>query len=802
MTALSPSYEELQRRISELEVENSRLQQNVSFTEILHKSGVSQILESIDDVIWYRTDDKVLFANAAFERIWGIPVTELYANPQVFVNSIHPDDKPRILEALSSEEFRRTGKFDETYRIVRPDGHIRYISAKAFPIATDEPIGSLRVGLARNISDHWLVSETNKAMAEMLDIAPSSITVHDTNGKFYYVNKKTFEIHGYSKEEFMSLNLKDIDIPESVELLLARFDQIAKNGHATFEVGHFKSDSSIIYLEVYAKTVVWKGRNCILSIATDITRRRRYQSELQQKNLELQNEKELALQREQFVESITSQSPDIIYVHDLRICKNTYINKNLREQLGYPVGSVPEDSTELINELIHPDDLKLFYYSDLIENWPIEYVHHFEFRLKDAAGSWRWFSGREKEFVRENGRVVSLVGIVSDVTIQKRVQEELIAAKEKAEENDRYKTVFLQNMSHEIRTPMNAIVGFSNLLTRKGLPESKISKYSEIIRTNSYELLNVVYDILTISTLLTKSEKVAESRVDVSAFLSDIHRKFKPEAHRKQLDFILDFVDDKQFVFVFDKEKVGFILDKLLSNALKFTDFGFVRLGFLWKESYLEFYVEDSGIGISEAQKGHVFEFFNKGSLSTDPKYRGVGLGLSIALGYVNLLHGKIWFESELGRGSVFRFQIPVCCNESSNNENICENNSNKRSFIINQDLKVVVIADDEVINFHLIEEMLADTKYKLVHTRNGKETVDYCISNPPALVLMDVKMPVMDGTEAARIIKESLPELPIIGQTAYSLSNECKLYGKFFDDYLIKPFGQNTLKEKIAKYI
>lgn len=803
MTATNPSYDELRQRVNELEMENQRLHSHMTFVDCFYNSGVPKILDNIDDVIWYRTDDKVLFANTAFERVWGISVDELYADPQIFVNSIHPDDKSRILKVLHSDEFRLTGKFDETYRIVRPDGSIRYISAKSFPVATDEKNSSVRVGLARNISDHWLVSETNKAMAEMLDIAPSSITVHDSSGKFYYANNKTFEIHGYSKEEFMSLNLKDIDIPESTVLLKARVEQIVKEGHATFEVGHVKRDGSVVYLEVYAKTVVWKGRDCILSIATDITNRKRYQSQLQHKNLELQKEKEHALQREQFVESITSQSPDIIYVHDLRTCKNTYINKNLRELLGFSIGSAPEDSTELITQLIHPDDNKIFYYSDLIENWPTEYVHHFEYRLKDATGAWRWFSGREKEFMRENGKVVSLVGIVSDVTINKIVQEELIAAKEKAEENDRFKTEFLQNMSHEIRTPMNAIVGFSNLLTKRGLPEVKIAKYADIIRENSYELLHVVYDILTISSLITKAENLTEREVDVDSFIAHLRHKYAPDADKKQLELIAVSKIDSARILCFDAEKVENIFDKLVSNAIKFTHYGTVRFGYDLKPECIEFYVEDTGIGIEQDQKEHVFSYFNKGSVSSNPAYRGIGLGLSIALGYVKLLNGKIWVESELGRGSVFRFTVPCKCAEleSKNNAENIECIDMRTEF--QTKCPVVVIADDEIINFHLIEEMLVDTDYKLIYAKNGQEAVDYCIQNPDtALVLMDVKMPILDGSEAARLIKETNPQISIIGQTAYSLNSEKEIYGQYFDDYLVKPFSQKKLKDKIAKFI
>jgi len=236
-------------------------------------------------------------------------------------------------------------------------------------------------------------------------------------------------------------------------------------------------------------------------------------------------------------------------------------------------------------------------------------------------------------------------------------------------------------------------------------------------------------------------------------------------------------------------------LTNLLANALKFTHEGFIEFGYKLKENELEFYVKDSGIGIKPEFHEKIFERFRQADKSINKLYGGTGLGLAISKAFVELLNGKIWVQSEMEKGSIFYFTIPYKpVNEIDKTTNPTKQNEN---------FKTVLVAEDEEFNFLFIEELLIDMDLKLIHAKDGKETVDIFKSNPNIdLILMDIKMPIMTGHEAAKIIKEIKPNLPIVAQSAYALEHERAKYEGIFDNYLTKPINENDLKQMVMKYI
>ncbi len=410
--------------------------------------------------------------------------------------------------------------------------------------------------------------------------------------------------------------------------------------------------------------------------------------------------------------------------------------------------------------------------------------------------------------------------------------DELQNAKRKAEESDHLKTAFLQNMSHEIRTPMNAIIGFSGFLNKSDLSEEKRKSFISIIINSTNQLLSIVNDILTISAVETKQEKIKIQPVFVNDIIVDLLAIFKTQALNQNISlYAKQQLPDVESEIYTDNTKVIQILTNLLTNALKFTHEGYVEFGYTLVETQnftsvvterqnfasvvterqnsesvvaktqnfaslqqMQFYVKDTGIGISIDQQEKIFERFRQADLSITKKYGGTGLGLSISKGFAELLGGKIWVESEPGKGSTFYFSIPY--NPVQNSEiSITQANQNK---------KTILVAEDEEFNFLLIEELLINLNFKLIHAKEGKETVEIFKSNPNIdLILMDIKMPVMDGHTAALIIKKLRPDMPIIAQSAYALEHEIeKFSGKAFDDYIIKPIDENELKQKVLKYI
>jgi len=374
--------------------------------------------------------------------------------------------------------------------------------------------------------------------------------------------------------------------------------------------------------------------------------------------------------------------------------------------------------------------------------------------------------------------------------------EELIKAKEKAEESDRLKTAFLQNMSHEIRTPLNAISGFSGMLNKPELTEEKRKSFVSIIQNSSNQLISIITDILTISSLETKQEKANINKVCINNIIVDLLSIFKQQAQNQNISiYAKQQLNDKQSEIFTDKTKITQILTNLLTNALKFTHEGFIEFGYSLNENELQFYVKDSGIGIKSEFQEKIFERFRQADKTINKLYGGTGLGLAISKAFVELLNGKIWVKSEFEKGSTFYFTIPYKpVNEIDKTITPTKQNENFRK---------ILVAEDEEFNFLYIEELLIDMDLKLIHAKDGQETVEIFKANPNIdLILMDIKMPIMTGNEAAIGIKEINPNIPIVAQSAYALEHERAKYEGIFDDYLTKPINESVLKQMVMKYI
>jgi len=423
-------------------------------------------------------------------------------------------------------------------------------------------------------------------------------------------------------------------------------------------------------------------------------------------------------------------------------------------------------------------------------------------RLINPDGSIRW-SYLVSGPIKSKGAVV-WNGLEIDITEQKKVEIELQKAKEKSEESERLKTAFLQNMSHEIRTPMNAIIGFSSMLNKPELSEEKRKSFSNIIISNSNQLLSIVTDILTISTIETKQEKVNLQKVCINHIIIDLLTIFKPQASNQNLSlFAKQALPDKYAETYTDSTKVKQVLTNLLTNAMKFTHKGFIEFGYSVLETNgrssvaeMQFYVKDTGIGIPDNQQENIFERFRQADLSINKIYGGTGLGLSISKGFVDLLDGKIWVESIVNQGSTFYFTIPFKPLHPYEFDEL-----EKQDFSKNL---TILIAEDEEFNYLFIEELLINLNVKILHAKNGKEVVEICkTNNDISLILMDIKMPVMDGHAAAMKIREFKPEIPIIAQSAYALEHEIVKYsGEAFNDYITKPIEENEFMSMVMKYL
>jgi signal transduction histidine kinase/CheY-like chemotaxis protein len=372
-------------------------------------------------------------------------------------------------------------------------------------------------------------------------------------------------------------------------------------------------------------------------------------------------------------------------------------------------------------------------------------------------------------------------------------------AEQRAIDSDRLKTAFLQNISHEIRTPMNSIIGFSELLKDKNTSETERNEYLSLISKSSDQLLNIVNEVLDISLIETGNINLNKKRVHLNKLLDEIYLSFKVLINNNIVFSIEKGLPDQQSLILTDDLKVRQILNNLLNNAIKFTEKGHIRLSYSLVNDDLEFCIEDTGIGIDKQLHEKIFDRFNKVEQDTVRLYEGVGLGLAICKGNVDLLKGRIWIESEPGKGSRFFFTIHY--------EPVYEDNTlskNKTKSIKDLNNVTILVAEDDELNFLYIKEILKGTEANILRAINGKEAVEICQTNNLIdILLIDIKMPVMNGYEAIKQIREFRPSLPIIAQTAFALSNEMlKAFNAGSNDYISKPFKKDQLLALISKYL
>jgi PAS domain S-box-containing protein len=493
------------------------------------------------------------------------------------------------------------------------------------------------------------------------------------------------------------------------------------------------------------------------------------------------------------------------------------------EIIGYTLNELEPLTMDTWRKRVHPGDL--INLEELIEahaKGTINFIEH-ESRLKHKNGEWIWVIARGRIVQRDKqNNPLRMTGTLIDISRQKKneddlkaqieknrmlnqeyaqknreltesinhirkINAELVEARMNAEESYKLKSAFLANMSHEIRTPMNGIIGFSELLNDTKIPEDKRIYYAGIIIDSSKQLLNIVNDILDFSRMETGKISLSFEEVVVNDLINILYAFFEPQAKAKSLNLIAHkpLSNDKSIIIT-DKTRLRQILTNLLNNAIKFTDEGTVEFGYKKSKTEIEFFVEDTGIGIPPELHEKIFEPFRQAELEISNQYGGTGLGLSISRKLTEYLDGKIWLDSKPGEGSSFHFTLPLKPDKSGETQIRSEKKlPNKKKY----NMLVLVVEDDDV-NYLFLETILSKSQIKTIRAANGLEAVELCRQNPDInLVLMDIKLPFLNGYDATRQIKEFRPQLPVIAQTAYAMHEDRKkAMDAGCDGYISKP--------------
>lgn len=379
----------------------------------------------------------------------------------------------------------------------------------------------------------------------------------------------------------------------------------------------------------------------------------------------------------------------------------------------------------------------------------------------------------------------------------------LIKAKIKAEEGDLLKASFLANLSHEIRTPMNAINGFTELILNTELTEKERVEYLNVIQNNGKNLVSIIDDLIEMSKIDSNQIFPNFTEINLESCIVELYKTVKvtiPKNKPVKIKLIKSTLP-AEYNIITDEIKLKQVIINLLTNAIKYTDEGLVTFSYEIdeNENLIHFTIQDTGSGIDEDQHKHVFDRFKRVENDKTIKVGGLGLGLSISKAYIEILGGAISLESEVGVGSTFYFSIPL---KYAKVEHIVVKSIREKESVKSEN-KVILIAEDDNINFLLFQKMMQNKGYEVIRAHDGQEAVDICINNSNIdLVLMDIKMPVMNGFEAIEQIRPIRPQLPIIAQTAYSSSEDkVKITKAGFDDYITKPLNRERLFELIDKY-
>jgi PAS domain S-box-containing protein len=650
-----------------------------------------------------------------------------------------------------------------------------YLSFKASAILKEEK--------KRKVIEKTLF-ESEKRFRVMFELSPAGIILINEKGTIIEVNSSFCETLGYTRNEVIGQNISLFAAPDKEGEIENNISKILSGKTIIHEVRDLRKDGTYCVVALYETMIILPdGTTGILSVSNDITEKKR------------SHEKMLTLSRalESIGEcvSITDHQNRIIFVNNA-FCK-TY---------GYAEQEIIGKDIRIIRAAkynAHPPEKIL---SDtLIGRWHGELVN---VRKDGTEFPIELSTSHIKD---ENGNSIALIGIAVDITERKKAELELIKAKEKAEESDRLKSAFLTNMSHELRTPLNAIIGFSGLMVESG-PDNNTSGYSNIILKSGQHLLSLVEDIFDTTMIETGQIKINFEKTDIISVLEEVKNIIHGERiseNKTDVELILNLEKSEKTKYVVtDSRKLKQVLMNLLRNALKFTDNGSIEFGFTeineTKNNSLQFYVKDTGIGIDKKYHETIFNIFRQLDDTHTRKFGGMGIGLSIAKKTVEMLGGKIWVESKPDDGSVFYFTIPVLPVEKDK-ENIFEVKelTMKNGFTD----KTILIAEDEQSNFDFLKILLTRMNFKVLWAKNGREAVDICETDPSVdLVLMDVKMPILNGYEATRLIKKKRPDLPVIAQTAYAMiTDKLEADKAGCDGYLSKPIRINQLTEILEKY-
>ena len=652
-------------------------------------------------------------------------------------------------------------------------------------------------GIFQDITD---VKKASKQFETVIKTAIDGFWIVDSKtGQFIEVNDSAIKMLRYTREELLQMKISDIEMYQLQNETINYYDEILQLGHRVFETKNKTKTGKIIDVEMSVTySEIDDGRFFIF--VRDISERKLTEEKLRK------------------LSQAVEQSPTSIEITDSK-GNIEYVNPKFVTTTGYSLEYVIGKKTSILKS----ENSSSEEYKKLWKTITSGEVWSGEFHNRRKNGELFWESASISPMIDSKGKITHFIALKEEITYRKeteilleeknlkieaqnleykRINEELIVAKNQAEESDKLKTSFLANMSHEIRTPMNGILGFAGLLKDPMLTGDEQKEYIDIIEKSGARMLNIINDIIDISKIESGLMKVKIAESNINDQVDYIYTFFKPEVENKGMKLsCIKSLTSTDSIIRTDREKVFAILINIVKNAIKYSEVGVIEFGYIKKGQFLEFFVKDNGIGIPKNRQKAIFERFIQADIEDKMAAQGAGLGLAISKSFVEMLGGKIWLESESGKGSTFYFTIPY---DTKTEEKTSIQNAVIDNEIVNHLKKLkILIAEDDLISKLFINKIVEPFSKEILNVSNGVEVVKSCKNNPDIdLILMDIKMPIMDGYEATQEIRKFNKDVIILAQSAYGLSSDIQeAINAGCTDHISKPIDKHKFLTLLQKH-
>jgi PAS domain S-box-containing protein len=754
----------------------------------------------------YLNNSAILQSKKTKEELLGKKFTEVW--PEIEKTVIYQ----KIKNCL---ELRENCKIENEFNY--PDGTsgwfdviIQPVNSGAFILSFDttgKKFAELKLTLAHN------------KLKRFFDSNIIGFVIADETGKIIETNDYYLSILGYTREEYIAglVDWRNVTPPEWISVDEASIAELKKRGICVpYEKEYIRKDGSRIRVLITDSMLPGPEMH-MLAFVLDITNNKLTESNLQRSNTLMRNTQSMAKiggWEYNLENNSVFWTEETYRIHDIEPGE---------------MSSNPSFNISRSEECYHPDDRPFVMeaFKKCIENGE---SYDKECRFTSLKGRKLWVRTSAQPVWKDN-KIIKVIGNIADITDKKeaelllkrqteeieaqnleylrineelnQINQELVKAKEKAEESDRLKTAFIQNMSHEIRTPMNAIIGFSELLANKFDDKVKVEKYTQIISQRSNDLLEIINEILDIAKIESgqiplniDSCNLEFAFLEIAAFFNE----FKVKSHKQHIKFSFTLDEElKSIDILTDPVKLRQILINLINNSFKFTEEGEIKAGCNIKDNELVFFVSDTGIGIPEDKFDNIFDRFVQLELNPNRLYGGTGLGLSIVKGLVSLLKGQIWLTSKIGSGTTFFFSIPYLPDKTIEvNKIVSEATSESEN-----KNKVLLIVEDDIYNTLFLKEILEEFGYKIITVTYGYEAIQQLKKQKPDLVLLDIRLPDMDGYRVTQLMKQFVPDIKIIAQTAHAGADSIKkALNVGCIDYVSKPINREHLISVVQKYL